>query len=46
MKEKLTSTMIKKLDRKLGQCVNNKDHLYTYDHTTNMGGSLCILSNI
>ena len=27
----------KKLDRKLGQCVNNKDHLYTYDHTTNMG---------
>ncbi|WP_256703485.1 hypothetical protein [Bacillus thuringiensis] len=27
----------KKIDRKLGQCVNNKDHLYTYDHTTNIG---------
>jgi len=26
-----------KNDRKLGQCVNNKDHLYTYDHTINKG---------
>ncbi|MDP7979916.1 hypothetical protein [Bacillus multifaciens] len=27
----------KNIDRTLGQCINNKDHLYTYDHTTDIG---------
>lgn len=27
----------KNINRKLGQCINNKDHLYTYDHTKDTG---------